>query len=344
MASPGPRRPRRAACLPGPARRSSSASSWAAARGPRPRPPPRAPPPRAASAPAHGPLPSRASTGARAPGPPGFDRAPPPPPPPPPREAPAGARPEPRRPELGWRRREPRALAPVAPRALRAAGWELAARSRSERHAGLPSPRAPPCPPSGRADAVAAAARAPPPCGSAQSPPEWSAPPERGAKANARPRGFPASPGAPKRPAMTRPRDRSCRAPPLCSLPPRNGMVFLSAFNSARSGSAAPAPRHAVSPARARTHTHTLAHTRAPAPPRPPCSGSYYLIFARILSCPSRMRSHAPGGPGPGGGRPRLTRPLLARGDACGSVATHGRSPLTSAPETRCKGLQRFGG
>lgn len=79
MASPGLRRRRRGAVpLPGSVRPPSSASSFAAASGPRPRTPPRAQTPRAVSAPAHGPLPGRASTGARRPGPPGSDRALPP--------------------------------------------------------------------------------------------------------------------------------------------------------------------------------------------------------------------------------------------------------------------------
>lgn len=123
MASPGLRR-RCAVPLPGRARPPSSASSCAAASGPRPRPQPRAPTPWAASAPAHGPLPSRASTGARKPRPPGFHRAPPLPgsaaaaaapwgrvasckypalrkQAPALQSHPAGARPEPRRPRAG---------------------------------------------------------------------------------------------------------------------------------------------------------------------------------------------------------------------------------------------------
>lgn len=158
MASPGLRRRRRGAVpLRGSVRPPSSASSFAAASGPRPRTPPRAQTPRAVSAPAHGPLPGRASTGARRPGPPGSDRAPPPG-----SAAAAAAATAPwgrvasckcpafckQAPALpshpaGASRSglpgEDRALAPVAPRALQSPGWELAARSRWEWLAGFPS-------------------------------------------------------------------------------------------------------------------------------------------------------------------------------------------------------------
>ncbi|XP_036115542.1 predicted GPI-anchored protein 58 [Molossus molossus] len=166
MASPGLRRRRCAVPLPGSARPPSSASSCAAFSGPRPRTPPRAPTPRAASAPAHGPLPSRASTGARRPGPPGCDRALPPPPgsaaaaaaatapwgrvasckcPAFCKQAPAlQSHPADTRRSSGGRERAltarpAPALAPVAPRALQSPGWELALRSRSERPR-VPSP------------------------------------------------------------------------------------------------------------------------------------------------------------------------------------------------------------
>lgn len=62
------------------------------------------------------------------------------------------------------------------------------------------------------------------------------------------------------------------------------------------------------------THSHTRART-----PTPSLQGSYYLILARILSCPSRMRSHAPDCQA---AAPELTRPLLAQGDACSPTAS----------------------